>query len=191
MTGPRLGVHASLRPAHSLTPLKRGFVGGLHRRGLPCRRHPSYAASTCCRFGTLTLRVHEFLQASHNFPDTGGLLRRAAVRAEKKTAGMAREILRFEKCLWTFVDVPGLEPTNNFGERCLRHAVMYRKTSFGTQSPEGSRFVERILTAVTSLKLQRRGVLSFLTDTLHAHRRRLPTPSLLPTSEAIQLANAA
>lgn len=104
---------------------------------------------------------------------------------------MAREILRFEKCLWTFVDVPGLEPTNNFGERGLRHAVMYRKTSFGTQGPEGSRFVERILSAVTSLKLQRRGVLSFLTDTLHAHHRRLPSPSLLPIPKAIQLANAA
>nr|WP_323390069.1 transposase [Myxococcus qinghaiensis] len=86
---------------------------------------------------------------------------------------------------------PGLEPTNNFGERCLRHAVMYRKTSFGTQGPEGSRFVERILTAVTTLKLQQRGALTFLTETLHAHRRGLPTPSLLPSLEALPLANAA
>jgi len=39
-----------------------------------------------------------------------------------------------------------IEPTNNFGERCIRHAVMYRKTSFGTWSKEGSRFVERIFT---------------------------------------------
>jgi transposase len=109
----------------------------------------------------------------------------------EKTAGMAREMLRWEKCLWTFVDVPDLEPTNNFAERCLRHAVMYRKTSFGTQSGEGSRFVERILTTVTTLKLQRRDVLGFLTDTLKAHRRGLPTPSLLPAAKAIQLSNAA
>jgi transposase len=68
---------------------------------------------------------------------------------------------------------------------------MYRKTSFGTQCPEGTRFVERILTAVTTLKLQRRGALAFLTDTLHAHRRCLPTPSLLPSPEALPLANAA
>jgi len=118
----------------------------------------------------------------------GSLLRRARECAEKKTAGMAREILRWEKCLWTFVDVPGLEPTNNFAERCLRHAVMYRKTSFGTQGPEGSRFVERILTAVTSLKLQQRGVLDFLTGTLHARRRRRPTPSLLPSQAALAVA---
>ncbi|QRK14070.1 IS66 family transposase [Archangium violaceum] len=118
----------------------------------------------------------------------GQLLRKAARRAEKKTAGMAREILKWEKCLWTFVDVPGLEPTNNFGERCIRHAVMYRKTSFGTRSEEGSRFVERIFTATTTLKLQGRDVLSFLTDTLAAHRRGLRGPSLLPSAPVPQLA---
>ena len=99
---------------------------------------------------------------------------------------MAREMLRFEKCLWTFVDVPGLEPTNNFGERCIRHAVMYRKTSFGTQSEEGSRFVERIFTATTTLKLQGREVLVFLTETLAAHRRGSRGPSLLPDDPVSQ-----
>ena len=69
---------------------------------------------------------------------------------------MAAEILKLEEAMWTFVEVEGVEPTNNFGERCIRHSVMWRKTSFGTQSPEGSRFVERILTAVTTLKLQKR-----------------------------------
>ena len=120
--------------------------------------------------------------------EVGQLLRQAQECAERKTAGMARELLRWEKCLWTFVDVPELEPTNNFAERCLRHAVMYRKTSFGTQCPEGSRFVERILTTVTSLKLQQRGVLDFLTHTLKAHRRHCPTPSLLPAQAALALA---
>lgn len=121
----------------------------------------------------------------------GRLLRQAEVRAEKKTAGMAREILQLEECLWTFVDVPGIEPTNNFGEQCIRHAVMYRKTSFGTQGPEGSRFIERIFTAVSTLKRQERGVLDFLTDTLRMHRRSLLPPSLLPLAEAPQFANAA
>ncbi|MFB1485402.1 IS66 family transposase [Corallococcus sp. RDP092CA] len=121
----------------------------------------------------------------------GRLLRQAEVRAEKKTAGMAGELLRLEECLWTFVDVPGVEPTNNFGEQCIRHAVMYRKTSFGTQGPEGSRFVASIFTAVTTLKLQERGVLDFLTDSLRAHRRGLQPPSLLPLAEAPQLAHAA
>jgi transposase len=170
--------------------IDRGGKGGRLGRKLMRQRNRFFKWYHRVRDGTLTREDFERRMPEVE-REVGRLLRRAEARAEKKTAGMAREILRLEKCLWTFVDVPGLEPTNNFGERCLRHAVMYRKTSFGTQGPEGSRFVERILTAVTSLKLQQRGVLTFLTDTLHAHRRRLPTPSLLPTPEAIQLANAA
>jgi len=50
-----------------------GFAPG----HLPRERHPSYAASTCCRFGTLTLRVHGYLQASHNRSERE--LRRIAV----------------------------------------------------------------------------------------------------------------
>ena len=65
---------------------------------------------------------------------------------------------------------------------------MYRKTSFGTQTEEGSRFVERIFTATTTLKLQGRDVLAFLSDTLAAHRRGLPGPSLLPSASLPQLA---
>jgi transposase len=116
----------------------------------------------------------------------GRLLRDAAEHAEKKTAGMAREILELEEAMWTFVDVEGVEPTNNYAEQLLRHAVLYRKTSFGTQSPAGSRFVERILTAVTTLDLQGRNILEFLTQCIQAHRRGLPAPSLLPTMAPAQ-----
>lgn len=122
---------------------------------------------------------------------TGRLLREAVVRAEDKTAGMANEILKLEGAMWTFVQVEGLEPTNNFGEQTIRPAVMYRKTSFGTQSPEGSRFVERILTAVTTLRLQERNVLEYLTATIGAHRRGRAAPSLLPITQPGQLALAA
>ncbi|WP_095991971.1 IS66 family transposase [Cystobacter fuscus] len=118
--------------------------------------------------------------------EVGRLLRQASVCAEDETAGTAAKILQLEEALWTFVQVEGLEPTNNFAERLLRPCVMYRKTSLGTQSPEGSRFVERILTAVTTLDLQQRNVLEFLTDLLYAHRRGLPLPSLLPFSTTAQ-----
>jgi transposase len=58
----------------------------------------------------------------------GELLRQAqACTEQKKTAGMARQILRLEKCLWVFVDVPGVEPTNNYGERAIRQGVICRK----------------------------------------------------------------
>jgi transposase len=121
----------------------------------------------------------------------GRLLRDAEVCPDAKTAGMAKEILKLESGMWTFVDVPGLEPTNNIAERTIRHGVMYRKTSFGTQSPEGSRFVERVLTTVATLKQQNRNVLEFLTEAVRAYRRELTPPSLLPSEAAGQLALAA
>ena len=170
--------------------IDRGGKGGRLGRKLMRQRHRFFAWYHRMLEGSMSREDFEKRMPEVE-REVGRLLRRAVRNAEKKTAGMAREILRWEKCMWTFVDVPGLEPTNNHGERCVRHAVMYRKTSFGTQSPGGSRFVERILTTVTSLKLQRRGVLDFLTETVRAHRRGLPVPSLLPSSESIQLANAA
>jgi transposase len=108
------------------------------------------------------------------------LLRRAAVCAEPRTAGMAREILAQRDYLWTFVDNEGVEPTNNAAERAIRPAVLWRKGSFGTDSPEGSRFVERILTAVTTLKQQGRHVLDYLTDAGVARSRGFSAASLLP-----------
>jgi hypothetical protein len=58
----------------------------------------------------------------------------------------------------------GVEPTNNAAELRIRHAVLLRKTSYGTHSGEGSRFVERILTVHASLRQQDRRVLEFVRD---------------------------
>ncbi|WP_233607593.1 MULTISPECIES: IS66 family transposase [Corallococcus] len=108
------------------------------------------------------------------------LLAEAAQVCPKPVAGTAREILKLKEALWTFVYTEGVEPTNNLAERDLRHAVIWRKTSFGTQSEDGSRFVERILTAVMSLRKQERNVLDALTASLEAHLHGAPAPSLLP-----------
>src|SRR3954447_15284509 len=71
-----------------------------------------------------------------------------------KTAGTCRELLAVEPALWTFVRVEGIEPTNNAAERALRHAVMWRKTSGGTDSATGSHFVENVLTVVATCRQQ-------------------------------------
>jgi transposase len=86
--------------------------------------------------------------------------------------------------LWTFAHVAGVEPTNNAAERALRPAVLWRKGSFGTQSADGSRFVERIMTVAASCKQQGRGLLDFLVAAITAARRGLPPPSLVPTPSA-------
>jgi transposase len=96
-------------------------------------------------------------------------------------AGRCREILALEPALWTFVHVEGVEPTNNAGERIVRPGVLWRKRSFGTDSSNGSRFVERILTAVMTLRLQKRNVLDYMTAACEAALQGKTAPSLLPT----------
>ena len=108
------------------------------------------------------------------------LLRRGATSGLRRVAGRCREILKLEGALFTFVRRTDVEPTNNHAERALRHAVIWRKASFGTDSVRGSRFVERVLTAVTSLRLQGRNALEWMTDTCHAMLMRQAAPSLLP-----------
>lgn len=100
-----------------------------------------------------------------------------------KTVRTCRQILKVERALWLFVDVEGVEPTNNAAERAIRPAVIWRRTSFGSQTQAGSTFVSRILTVVTSLKFQRRNILEFITAAVGAQRHGTPAPSLLPEVE--------
>ena len=108
------------------------------------------------------------------------LLQEGVAGADAKTQGTCRNLLKLEPALWTFVWESEVEPTNNRAERPLRRAVLWRRRSFGTQSAAGSQFVERILTAVPTLRHQRRDVLDYLTTTCAAAIRRQPAPSLLP-----------
>ncbi len=61
---------------------------------------------------------------------------------DARVAGFCKELWEYRDRLWTFVEVAGVQPTNNAAEQLLRHAVIWRKLSFGTQSAAGSRFVE-------------------------------------------------
>jgi transposase len=98
-----------------------------------------------------------------------------------KTEGVCREILKVRQVLWTFVRHEGVEPTNNAAERAIRPGVLWRKGSFGTQSADGSRFVEAVMTVVATLKQQYRHVLDYLTTACEAALRGEGAPSLLPT----------
>jgi transposase len=107
-------------------------------------------------------------------------LRRGVTCPDAQTAATCRDLVPVATALWTFIDVPGVEPTNNAAERALRPAVLWRKGSFGTHSAAGSRFAERMLTVATTLKQQGRNVVDYLADacaaSVHGHR----PPSLLP-----------
>jgi hypothetical protein len=93
---------------------------------------------------------------------------------------MCQELYKHRDWLWTFVDHEDVEPTNNTAERALRHAVIWRKLSFGTQSAAGSRFVERMLTAIETCRLQKRNIFAYLTATVRANFANEKSPSLLP-----------
>jgi len=108
------------------------------------------------------------------------LLRKGTRCRNSKTRGMCKMILKLRPALWTFVRVEGVEPTNNVAERTIRHAVLYRKGCFGTQSEEGSRFVERILTVVATLRQQNRIVMDYLTEACRRALAGKNPPSLLP-----------
>lgn len=108
-------------------------------------------------------------------------LRRGSTWKLEKIAGVCRSILKLESALFTFLDHEGVEPTNNHAERLLRHPVLWRKTSFGTDSDNGNRFVERILTTVMTLRLQKRNALEYVTQACIAQQCSISPPSLIPT----------
>jgi transposase len=99
-----------------------------------------------------------------------------------KTVRTCRKLLKVEPALWLFVTTVGVEPTNNAAERALRPAVLWRKSSYGAQSKAGSLFVGRMLTVVTTLHLQQRNVLEYLTQACQAQRQGKSPPSLLPSN---------
>ena len=95
------------------------------------------------------------------------------------TRNFCKELVEHRENLWTFVDIEGIEPTNNAAEQALRHAVIWRKLSFGTQSASGSRFVERMLTVIETCRRQSRNVFSWLVEAVQALGNRRSAPSLL------------
>lgn len=103
-----------------------------------------------------------------------------------QTRHTCQNLLKLEVALWTFVRIEGVEPTNNSAERGLRRAVLWRRRSFGTQSEDGSHFVERVLTVVTTLRQQKRDVLDYLTQACAAAMRGDKAPSLLPDASIIK-----
>lgn len=129
-----------------------------------------------CRDGTITRAGLKRLMKPIRAEIESLLLRGHGTAAD----GMCRELFAHRAWLWTFLEVEGVEPTNNAAERSLRHAVIWRKLSFGTQSAAGSRFVETLLTVIETCRQRRRPVFDHITRALQAHFHREPAQSLLP-----------
>jgi transposase len=108
------------------------------------------------------------------------LLGRGQRSRDPRTARFCAGLLSSWESLWTFTRVPGVPATNNAAERALRHAVLWRKTSYGTQTDHGDRLVERLLTIRESCRLQGRRLHDYLTNAIAAQLNGQPIPTPLP-----------
>ena len=88
--------------------------------------------------------------------------------AAGKAGAFVRRLEREFPELITFLVVPGVEPTNNLAERSVRHGVVLRKTSLGTSSEAGRRWIERALSLYQTCRLQKRSFFEVMRDALCA-----------------------
>ena len=70
----------------------------------------------------------------------------------QRTGHACKRLLRDEPMLWTFLESPGIPLTNNTAEQALRPYVIWRKTSFFSQSDRGDVFRARVLTVTETCK---------------------------------------
>jgi transposase len=116
-----------------------------------------------------------------------GLLERGAglgVRADEKsertrTKNTCAEMLGVEAAMWRFLSDPEIGITNNLAERQLRHAVLWRRASFGSQSARGAALVAALLTVVMTRRQQGRSVHAYFVEACRAARAREAAPSLV------------
>jgi transposase len=165
--------------------LKRDFQGLIDSRCHTARRlgrdlmRPTkelFALWQKVRDGTLS-RAEFVEQMKPIRAEVESLLLRGYFNA--RVRGFCKGLWEHRQNLWTFVEVEGVEPTNNAAEQALRQAVIWRKLSFGTQSAEGSRFVERLLTVVETCRRQQRNVLAWMVEAVEARLTGKTAPSLL------------
>lgn len=131
------------------------------------------------RDGTLSRRKFRAIMDKVR-PVVEALLEQGMALGVRGVSGCCKDILAHRLALWTFVDYDGVEPTNNTAERALRAFVCWRKMCFGSQSERGNRFAARIMTVTQTLRRQRRHVLAYLTEAVHAKLLGRQAPSLLP-----------
>lgn len=106
-------------------------------------------------------------------------LQKAVNYSHKQTANTCKNLLKSFDALWTFTYTDEIEPTNNHAERQIRPYVIYRKLSFGTQSARGTKFLERIMSVVSTCKQQLLNPIEFIKATIVNHNKNIEPPLLL------------
>jgi len=93
---------------------------------------------------------------------------------------LAREILNDWDAVVAFVKNPALPPTNKEAERVLRHAVISRRISFGTRTPEGSLAYAALLSVIETCRLREQDPWEYISQTITLGRKGLSPKSIPP-----------
>ena len=106
-------------------------------------------------------------------------LLRGKYSGDRRLHGFCKGLYDRREALWTFIDVEGVEPTNNEAERSLRKGVLWRKVSHGSKSEAGSRFVERMLTVVETCRRQAKSAYAYVVEAVSAAFAGRTCPQLI------------
>ncbi len=100
---------------------------------------------------------------------------------EGEAGTFARLLIAELDSMWVFLEVEGVEPTNNHAEQTIRFGVLLRKRSLGTQSEKGNRWIERILSLRQTCRMNGISTYSILVSALTNYlKNQPPTLSWLP-----------
>jgi len=185
----RYGVYAMLDPARRqvcLAHLARNFAAHADRPGAP-GRHGTLIKQLLDQVMVLDRHARQDgrLLAWHDgeLRPVHDELMNALEAGERgrtpEVATLCANVLDLWPALWNFTEHPDVDATNNRAERAIRHGVLWRKTSSGTQTPQGDRFVERILSIRETCRCQDRPLHPYLVDVHNARLTRTPIPTPL------------
>ncbi len=114
--------------------------------------------------------------------------------SDARTRGTCRDILKHDATLFTFVHQDGVPPTNNAAERSFRHAVIWRKGSFGTWSRDVKLLLDSRVWAVSgscSLAVVPDGSRDPVQVLRHDERARVPLRPRMVLSDVERLERSA
>lgn len=136
-----------------------------------------FGAGPEVRYGPVTREelIHKSIPLEKKF---FALAERHLESEDRDVRNLSRALFTQFERFFTFLREEGVDPTNNSAERALRPAVQWRKTSFGSRSPEGEVAVARLLTVSHTCRLRGIQPLAFLADAIRAHRKAQPGPTL-------------
>jgi transposase len=80
----------------------------------------------------------------------------------ERAARLQKRLRRYRQEWLTFLDHPGVSPTNNLAEQALRAVVILRKLTFGSRTRAGAKRLGTMMTVIETAKRQGRSVLKFL-----------------------------